>query len=1547
MSDLHQHTNKEVLDGITTEKVTSWDNKSDFSGDYNDLANKPNIPTQTSELVNDSNYVTENKISEIKEELNNKADISDLHQHTNKEVLDGITANKVTSWDNKSDFSGSYNDLTNKPSIPTKTSELVNDSNFAMKTDLNSKVDKVEGKSLISDTEIERLANVTNYDDTEIKEELNNKANLSDLHQHDNKAVLDGITEAKVISWDNKSDFSGSYNDLTNKPNIPTKTSQLTNDSSFLTSVPSEYITETELEAKGYLTEHQSLSNYATKDELHSHDNKKVLDGITTEKVTSWDNKSDFDGNYNNLTNKPSIPTKMSELENDSNFTTNSYVDEMLGGKRLVYLTQAEYDILTEEEKNNENVVYSITDIDIDYVTEEELNNKEYATQIYVSTKIAEAQLNGGEVDLSAYATKDDLKTKIDYEIDVGSGIELPVVFDGSYNSLTDKPEIPSLEGYATETYVANAIAEAQLSGGEVDLNNYATKDELHNHNNKAVLDNITEAKITSWDNKSNFSGNYNDLTNKPNIPSLDGYATKDELHTHDNKAVLDGITATKVTSWDNKSNFSGSYNDLTNKPTIPTQTSQLTNNSGFLTSIPSEYITESELEANGYTTQTYVDNKITTINNQIGALTSLSTTNKTDLVQAINELYQMISKIINPPIETENYGEITISTTTMNITEGNSASFTVKLASAPTNNQFVSLSVNNSDCVLNETSLTFTPSNYNTAQTIQVSISEDLDYSDETATITITSPNVSTKTITVNITDNDIEPTDRITSELVVPQLMSVVNDGDYSLSQDNYGTITDFSATSNNYYMSTSGSDSNDGTSRNTPLKTLEGFKTKIEASSLTEANLFIEDGEYIILDRFDLYGTKFGNSCKVNIRGIGDNVEFTGAVTLDNSKFTATTMNGVTVYQYDLSDYDLNYTPGTTTSIWDNKYGNFADMPFIIMNGEKSFVASYPHKYGICRIGNTGETSGTNGFSVTIPEGDVRTAVNSWSNIDNNVFLHIYYTVQYVGYPHLITSYSSTTNKVTCSGSKPYDMEWGAATEGYFDNPSMKARFLNVKEQLTEENEYWIDFTNKKLYLIPPSGYTISNTKIQLAFREYGTNTQGVFYGSGTNVNVVFDRINFSGFRSRIFSSGLGNIKFYKCTLKNSSDSIFDCSDDSYSNIEFRMCKIGKNNGNGINITTGDRTTLTNGNCKIYNCTFNDSGYAYFNAGYVNSLKLTGCGSEVKGNKFSTNPGILAEYWGNNFIFDDNVFYNAHYESGDSGTLYSGRDWTFRGNEITNNIFIAGLDQDQQGENCAVYLDDCFSSALVDNNSITGYQLGIQMGGGRDNIITNNTMTDCRHALSADARGTESGADLSELMSNLSAVPYNGTLYQTAYPAIATLSSSSSNNGLPYGNTIKDNVAINCVNGFTIDSKVISNSGTVSNNTTDGGPGGSGGDTDVLLPDFSTWTIENSASATITTMSGNNIEIATTAEDGNPYTTINLLANTTYEISFDEMDSATMIAMYDSSWAEVLDLRYDMFTNKTYSFTPTTDVAIIALANENGTGLIKITNFTILKS
>ena len=60
----------------------------------------------------------------------------------------------------------------------------------------------------------------------------------------------------------------------------------------------------------------------------------------------------------------------------------------------------------------------------------------------------------------------------------------------------------------------------------------------------------------------------------------------------------ITGITSSDVTTalgyTPGTSNFSGSYTDLTDKPTIPTATSQLTNDSGFITSadLPTNYVT-------------------------------------------------------------------------------------------------------------------------------------------------------------------------------------------------------------------------------------------------------------------------------------------------------------------------------------------------------------------------------------------------------------------------------------------------------------------------------------------------------------------------------------------------------------------------------------------------------------------------------------------------------------------------------------------------------------------------------------------------------------------------------------------------------------------------------------------------------------------------------------------------------------------------------------------------------------------------------------------
>ena len=67
------------------------------------------------------------------------------------------------------------------------------------------------------------------------------------------------------------------------------------------------------------------VDNILSSAESHVVDDSKH---ITSEERAKWDAKSDFSGNYNDLTNKPTIPSKMSELTNDSNFATEEYVQE-------------------------------------------------------------------------------------------------------------------------------------------------------------------------------------------------------------------------------------------------------------------------------------------------------------------------------------------------------------------------------------------------------------------------------------------------------------------------------------------------------------------------------------------------------------------------------------------------------------------------------------------------------------------------------------------------------------------------------------------------------------------------------------------------------------------------------------------------------------------------------------------------------------------------------------------------------------------------------------------------------------------------------------------------------------------------------------------------------------------------------------------------------------------------------------------------------------------------------------------------------------------
>ena len=274
-----------------------------------------------------------------------------------------------------------------------------------------------------------------------------------------------------------------------------------------------------------------------------------------------------------------------------------------------------------------------------------------YASKTYVSDEIA-------KIDLTGYAKTADVDTKL------ANYVKKTDAFSGSYNDLTDKPTIPNvsnlaakadltahtsdnsihitsaertkwnakldntaLNGYATETYVNKKVSDASLSG-TVDLTGYAKTADV-------------DTKLANYVKKTDaFSGSYNDLTDKPTIPNVTGKA---------DKTYVDTELAKKA----NKSElFSGSYNDLTDKPNIPdisnlaTKT-ELNNHVGS-----TKHITDDErTKWNGYndtinTMKTNFEDGVNTIYNAVVAKgITPSDKRPSSIVNAIERLILMISK--------------------------------------------------------------------------------------------------------------------------------------------------------------------------------------------------------------------------------------------------------------------------------------------------------------------------------------------------------------------------------------------------------------------------------------------------------------------------------------------------------------------------------------------------------------------------------------------------------------------------------------------------------------------------------------------------------------------------------------------------------------------------------------------------------------------------------------------------------------------------------------------------------------------------------------
>ena len=222
------------------------------------------------------------------------------------------------------------------------------------------------------------------------------------------------------------------------------------------------------------------------------------------------------------------------------------------------------------------------------------------------------------------------------------------------------------------ETVASNTVWSSEKVNQQI--NSMFIQADSHIHFNKDVLDKITERDIVNWNNKSDFNGSYKSLTDKPVIPSIEGlaseeyvneaiptklselendndYAMLSQIHQHENKDVLDGITSSQIEKWNNYTEFDGDYNSLINKPYIPQSTNDLVNNSGFISEIPDKYITEYQLLQKNYAKKENLPTKLSDLENDSNFISEIPSEyiTETELENTINNIEKTVSSDIQP----------------------------------------------------------------------------------------------------------------------------------------------------------------------------------------------------------------------------------------------------------------------------------------------------------------------------------------------------------------------------------------------------------------------------------------------------------------------------------------------------------------------------------------------------------------------------------------------------------------------------------------------------------------------------------------------------------------------------------------------------------------------------------------------------------------------------------------------------------------------------------------------------------------------------------
>jgi len=283
-------------------------------------------------------------------------------------------------------------------------------------------------------------------------------------------------------------------------------------------------------------------------------------------------------------------------------------------------------------------------------------------------------------------------------------------------------------------------------------------------------------------------------------------------------------------------------------------------------------------------------------------------------------------------------------------------------------------------------------------------------------------------------------------------------------------------------------------------------------------------------------------------------------------------------------------------------------------------------------------------------------------------------------------------------------------------------------NVLPELDSPGEWYLDRDTSVLYFWPPAPLASGKVVVSVVRDLFRLND----VSHVTFRSLVVE----TGRGSAFVVNGGADVRVVACTIRNMGNWAVKV----HGGTKHRVvgCDVDRTGQGGVHLEGGDRKTLTPAGHYAHNNLIHHT--ARWDPVYQQAITVFGVGNHATNNLIHNVPHIAIGFTGNEQTIERNEIHSSVFQSNDAGAIYTSppdETWSMRGHKIRYNYLhnIHGF----KNKGCiGVYLDDCFSSADVSGNVFFDVATAILIGGGRDNIMTNNMFINCGRAFSIDARG-----------------------------------------------------------------------------------------------------------------------------------------------------------------------------------------------------------------